>query len=93
MAALVVEEGEPTGIRCPANLRDAPRIWEKLIRDTDVTFCNDVKQMRFMDRNLVAGFEIGIIEEPGLQLVFGRRLDQINISLVAFLRTEYDELG
>ena len=55
MPALVEQKSEPRGIRVPAHVVNAPRIFEQIVADGDFLFAGDVEQVRARHGNFVAG--------------------------------------
>ena len=90
--ALVVEEGEAAGIGGPAEVFDAPGIVEEAVLDGDLFPAGDIEQLRPLDRQRIAGLDVGVRVQLRLELVAGRRLDEIDLPLRTLLRADGDQL-
>ena len=90
--ALVVDEGEAAGIGGPAVVFDAPGIVEQAVLDGDRFPAGDIEHLRPLDRQRVAGLDVGVRVQLRLDLVAGRRLDEIDLPLGTLLRADGDQL-
>ena len=92
MAALVEQEREPAGVRCPAPFLGAPGVRKQVVADGDFLIFRHIEQVRLGDRDPIAGLEVIVGLQFGLHLIRRRRLDQVDFPLVALLRPQSDQL-
>src|SRR6185437_470144 len=91
MAALIVQERETPRIGRPAHVLYAPRIGEQLILDWNFLARGHIEQMRLGEGDTVAGLEVIERVQLGLELVARRRLDEMDLVFLAFLRPQSHE--
>ncbi len=92
MAALVIDEGEAAGIGGPAVVANAPGVVEEAVIHSDLPAAGDIEHLRSLYRQRVAGLDVGVRVQLRLDLVAGRRLDEIDLSLAALFRANRDQL-
>ena len=72
MPALVVFEEEARAVRRPVEVVDAPRIRDQLLAHRDLRALLHVEEPRARLRDAVAGLEVIVALELGLELIRGR---------------------
>ena len=92
VSALIVDEGEAAGIGGPAVVFQAPGIVEQAMIDGDLLPAGDVEQFGPLNRQRVAGLDVGMRVQLRLDLIAGRRLDEIDLPLGALFRADGDQL-
>ena len=83
VSALVVDEGEAAGIGGPAEVFDAPGIVEQAVITAIGFRPATSNNLRPRHRQRVAGLDVGVRVQLRLELIAGRRLDEIDRPLRA----------
>ena len=76
----------------PANSIEAPRIGKQLVADGDLLSLGYVEQHGLVVRDPIARLEVVVRLELRLELVLRRRLDEVDLPILALFGAKSDEV-